>query len=178
MRRLVTSCAFVLGASLAACHSSQSFRTQIQGQLTIPGNPSGTLDALPPISGLANIDFNQNTDMRNVGVTKDQVNSAIADSVQLQITDPSTQDFHFADNLHLFARSGSQEGEVAQKSGIARLNLPPPNPTLGLDTTNAELRLYVAAASMGFLLRGGGTAPPVDTQITVKIGIEIQVKGY
>jgi len=175
--RIVT-CVLVLGASLAACHSSQSFRTQLQGQLTIPGNPGGMLDAFPQISGLANIDFNQNTDMRNVGVTKDQVSSAIADSVQLQITAPSTQDFRFPDNLHLFARSGGQEVEVAQKSGIARLNLPPPNPTLGLDTTNAELKLYIAAASMSFLLRGGGTAPPVDTQITVKIGMDIQVRGY
>ena len=136
------------------------------------------LDTFPQISSLASLDFNQNTDMRNVGVTKDQLSSAIADSVQVQITDPGTQDFRFLDNLHLFARSGSQEVEVAQKSGVARLSLPPPNPTLGLDTTHAELKPYVAAASMGFLFRGSGTAPARDTQITVKIGMEIQVRGY
>ena len=136
------------------------------------------LDTFPPISSLTSLDFNQNTDMRNVGVTKDQLSSVVADAVQVQITDPGTQDFQFLDNLHLFARSGSQEVEVAQKSGIARLGLPPPNPTLGLDTTHAELKPYIAAASMSFLLRGGGTAPPVDTQITVKIGMEIQVRGY
>jgi len=137
------------------------------------------LDTFPQISGLIGLDFNQNTDLRNVGITKDQVSSAIADSVQVQITNPSTQDFRFLDNLHLFARSGSQELEVAQKSGIGRLNLPLPNPTLGLDTTHAELKPYVAAALMGFLFRGGGTtAPSVDTQITVTIGMEIQAKGY
>ena len=138
----------------------------------------GTLDAFPSITGLTNIDFSQNTDLRNVGISKDQVGSAVADSVQLQITDPSTQDFRFLDNVHLFARAGSQEVEIAQKSGIGRLNLPAPNPTLGLDTTHAELKPYLAAASMGFLFRGGGTPPARDTQITVKIGMEIQVRGY
>jgi hypothetical protein len=173
--RLVT-CALVLGASLLACHPHTSFRSQLQGQLNIPGDPGGTF-ALPQITGLTGIDFNQNTDMRNLGITKDQVSAAIADSVQLQITDPSTQDIRFLDNLHLFATAASQEVEIAQRSGIARLNLPPPNP-LPLDKTNAELKSYLAATSMGVVARGAGTAPLRDTQITVKIGLDIQVRSY
>lgn len=175
MRRLLT-CAFLLGASLSACGGGQSFHTQILGQLTLPAG--GTLDSIPPITGLTTIDFNQNSDMRNVGVTKDQLSSAVADSVQVAIVSPTTQDFRFLDNLHLIAKAGTQEAEVAQKSGIGRLSLPAPNPILGLDTNSTELKSYVAATSTTFLLRGGGTPPSVDTSIAVRVGIEIHVRGY
>jgi hypothetical protein len=47
-----------------------------------------------------------------------------------------------------------------------------------LDKTNAELKSYLAATSMGVVARGAGTAPLRDTQITVKIGLDIQVRSY
>ncbi len=147
--------------------------------MTIAGDPlGGALNSFPPASGFTSIDFNQNQDFRNVGIAKDAVNSAVIDSVQLKITDPSTQDFSFLDSLQLVARTGSQEAVIAQKSSIRQLNLRPPNPTLSLDTTGAQLKPYVTAASMSIVVRGSGNAPPNDTQISITAGMEVEIRGY
>ena len=169
---------FVLavGAALPACQCSPGFTTQFQGRLTIPSNPPGPLTSFPPVEGLTNVDFNLDPDFINEGVTKDRVTGAVAESVKLQITNPASQDFKFLDNLQLVARSGSQEALVAQKSSIGQINLPLPSPTLTMDTTGAELKPYVAASSMSFVVRGSGVAPPADTLIVIMIGMEISTK--
>jgi hypothetical protein len=170
--------ALLLGASLPACHCNPSFRTQLQGQMTIPGDPLGGLLNIPGVPSLTNIDFNQNRDFVNEGITKDKVNSAIADSVQLQITSPSNQDFKFLDNLQLVAKAAGMEAVIAQKTSIAQLNLPAPNPVLNMDVTKSQLKPYVTASSMSIDVRGSGRAPNYDTQINITIGMEIEVHVY
>jgi hypothetical protein len=147
--------------------------------MVFPGDPlGGALTAFPPVSGLTQYDFNTNPDFRNAGVTKDAVSSAVIDSVQVKITAPSTQDFSFLDNLQLLAAAtGRQAAVIAQKSSIRQLNLRPPNPTLTLDTTGAQLKPYVTAPNMSILVQGSGNAPPNDTTISITLGMEVDVSG-
>jgi hypothetical protein len=164
------------GATLSGCQCSPSFVTQIQGQLTIPAVPPGTLTTFPPVAGLTNVDFNLDPDFINEGVTKDTVTGAVAESAALQITNPASQDFKFLDNLQLVAKAGNQEAVFAQKSSIGQINIPLPNPVLTMDTTGVQLKPYVAATSMSVVVRGSGMTPPADTQILIKISMEIKVK--
>jgi hypothetical protein len=165
-----------LSAPLIACQSNAAFSTQLQAQAIVPGSAQGMLE-LPTLTGLTNIDFNRNSDFRAQGITKENVVSAVADSIQLQILSPDTQDFRFLDSLQVLATASAlPDALLARKSSIGQLNLPPPRPTLTLDATGMQLKGYVTAPSMSIVVRGSGSAPPSDTQISVKIGMEIEFK--
>ncbi len=143
--------------------------------MTIPGDPSrGPLD-FPPIPSLTNIDFSRNVDFRTIGVTKDQVTSVVAESVQMQITEPSTQDFRFLEDVQMVVRGAGQEAVIGRKSSVGRLNLPAPGPTLALEPTGAQLKPEISAVSTTILVRGSGTMPPLDVSITVTIEMQCEL---
>ena len=82
--------------------------------------------------------------------------SAKASRITLRILSPSDQDFSFLDSLQFFAKSGDVETLIAEKSGIADLNLAAPSPVLVMDRKDVELRGHVAAPSMSIIVRGRG----------------------
>jgi len=146
--------------------------------MTIPRNPNplgGVLDVFPAVSSFTNIDFNQNEDFRNQGVSKDHVHSVQVDSVKLQITSPNNQGFDFLDTLQFFAKTGNQQVEVAHKSSIRQLGLAPPNPVLSMDVTHAELKPYVTAPSMSIVVSGHGDYPQSDTTLGITVGLQVEV---
>src|SRR3954451_12423 len=94
-------CLLALAALLVACQPNV-FHTEVKGTSTISGDPSpvaGLLNAFPGVSNFSNIDFNQNQDFKNQGVSKDQVQSVKIDSVKLKITSPNNQDFSFLSSM-------------------------------------------------------------------------------
>jgi len=168
-------------AVLPGCHCHPAFHSEVNGKTLIQKSPTpiaGVLDWFPTINDFTNIDFNQNQDFKNQGVSKDRVNSVKADSVRLQIVSPNNQDFSFLDSIQFSARAGDQEVKIAEKSSIGKLNLPPPNPTLVLDVTGAELKPYVTAPSMNIVISGKGKAPQNDTQIAITVGLQVELNLY
>jgi hypothetical protein len=168
--RLLLICLAV--AALPKCHCHPSFHTNVTGQLIIPKNAlPGVIDQVAPL--ITNIDFSQNQDFKNQGVSKNQVDSVVADSVTLRIDDPPTQDFRFLESLQIFAKTGNQQDKVAEKNSINQLNLPPPNPKLVLDTTGVELKPYVVADSMSIIVHGRGSFPDKDTTVTGVVTLHV-----
>src|SRR3954452_18376606 len=111
--------------SLAAC-APPAFVAEVKGETTVPADPTGVstvLDAFPAVGSFSSIDFNQNQDFQNQGVTKEQVSSAKLKSLQLKVLSPPDQDFSFLDSLEFYAKAGDQEVLVASKQNIASLGL-------------------------------------------------------
>ncbi len=161
---------------LSACHLPITFHAEQKGEMTIPGNPFGGVLNIPGVGSFNNIDFNQNQDFVNQGVSKDRVSSVQVDSVKLQITNPNNQGFDFMDTLQIFAKTGDQQVEVAHKTSIRQLGLGPPNPQLTLDVTRAELKPYVTAPSMTLVVNGSGTAPARDTTLSITVGFQVEIR--
>lgn len=156
------------------------FKTEVKGETTIQGDATGlqsVLGVFPGIGSFTNIDFNQNQDFKNQGISKDQVSSVKVESIQMRIADPSDQDFKFLETLEFFARTGDQEVLIASKTGIDTLNLVAPNPVLNMDIKDAELQPFVTAPSMTISVKGKGRTPTRDTRLeaTVKLRVEVNV---
>lgn len=170
-----------LVALVLACQPNV-FHTEVKGTSTIQGDPSpvsGLLNAFPAMANFSNIDFSQNQDFKNQGVSKDQVSSVKIDSIKLKITDPATQDFKFLESM---AFSASTDGQptvlVADKSGINQLTLPTPNPTLDMDVKDVELQPYVTAPKMNIDVSGKGRLPPQDTTLEATVGLRVEIKVF
>ena len=172
-----------VGASLlclAGC-GANVFVTEVKGETTIQGDATGLaalLSVFPAIGSFTNIDFNQNQDFKNQGVSKDQVNSVKVDSIALKIQSPNDQTFEFLENLQFYARTGDQEVLIAEKTGINTLNLAAPNPVLMMDVKGAELQPFVTAPSMSITVRGKGTQPTRDTRLEATIKLRVEVKVF
>lgn len=169
--------AVAAGLSLTAC-SPSSFTTEVRGEATVPASPSGTstlLNAFPAISSFSSLDFNENQDFKNRGVTKDEVTRVQVKRMTLKVLSPNDQDLGFLDSLEAVARAGNSESRFASREGIAGLGLNPPNPTVGLNTDGSlDLRPYVAAPSMAIILRGTGRLPERDVRVQATVELEVE----
>lgn len=162
---------------LIAC-APASFDTELKGETTVPAGPPGVitiLNAFPAISSFAGLDFNQSQDFKNQGVSKDEVSSVRARSVELRLLSPSDADFGFLDTLEFFAKAGDQEARFALKQDISRLGLSAPNPVLKLDVEEAELQPFVAAPSMSIIVRGKGRMPEQEVRVQAVVSLNVQV---
>jgi hypothetical protein len=161
---------------LAAC-APASFTTQVRGETTVPAGPSGgdapPLNAFPAVSAFAGLDFDENQDFKNQGLSKDEVTSARVQTLTLEVVSPSDQDFSFLNELEFFARAGDREARIASKRNISQLNLRPPNPVLTLDLDDVELQPFIAAPSMSFIVRGRGDMPARDVRLRVVVTLEV-----
>ncbi|WP_224242357.1 hypothetical protein [Hyalangium gracile] len=163
--------------ALVAC-APASFPTELKGESTVPSGPPGTttgLNAFPPIASFSGLDFNQNQDFKNQGITKDEVSSVRAKSLELRLLSPGTADFTFLDTLEFFAKAGDQEERIARKQDISRLSLSAPNPVLRMDMVDAELQPFVAAPSMSFIVRGKGRMPEQEVRLQAVLVLDVQV---
>jgi len=154
-----------------------SFDTSVEGSAQIPGDPSplpGLLNTFPVLAGFTSIDFAQNQDFENQGVSKNNVDSVRVVGFQLAITSPSNQDFSFLDSIQFYASTqGQPEVLIAEKSGISELVLPAPNPVLTLDLKDVELQPYVVAPSMSITVKGQGQAPRYDTDLKATVTLNV-----
>jgi hypothetical protein len=172
---LLSVCALL---SLVAC-APPSFVAEVKGEATVPGDPTGistVLDAFPAIGSFASLDFDQNQDFQNQGVTKEQVSSARLKSLQLKVLSPADQDFSFLDSLEFYAKAGDREVLVAQKKNIASLGLKAPNPVLDMDLMGAELQPFLTAPSMSISVRGKGRKPSKEVRLQADVKLDVQVR--
>lgn len=164
--------------SLMAC-APPSFVAEVKGETTVPGDPTGIsvlLDAFPAIGSFTNLDFDQNQDFQNQGVTKEQVSSVKLRSLRLQVLAPADQDFSFLDTLEFYAKTGDREVLVAQKKNIASLGLKAPNPVLSMDLEDVELQPFITAPSMSISVRGRGRKPSKDVRLQADVQLDVEVR--
>ena len=163
---------------LVAC-APPSFVAEVQGETTVAAGPPGVstlLEAFPSIASFGGLDFNQNQDFKNQGVSKEQVSSAKLKSIQLKILSPADQDFSFLDTLEFYAKAGDREVLVAQKRNIASLGLKAPNPVLEMDLMGEELQPYITAPSMTISVRGKGRMPSKEVRLQATVKLDVQVR--
>jgi hypothetical protein len=182
MRTPFASLALAAGLTFAAAGCSpNAFEVSLSGQTTVHGDPATAgagLTRIPAIGSFASIDFPASEEFKQNQATKDAVQSIKVSGLKVQIQNPNSQGFDFLDELHFIAAAGSEEQEVAGKSGISELGLEAPNPTLNLDvSSSAELRDFLSAPSVSITARGSGRVPPQDTtlQATVKLRVVLKV---
>ncbi len=172
-RTLLFLCA---ASALCACGPLQ-FETEVKGTTVVTGSTlGGLLGVFPGVSGFSNIDFTQNQDFQNNKTSRDHVTSVRLTSLQVKITSPSDGDFSFLDSLQFFVRAGDQESLVAEKTGIAGLKLPPPNPVLNFDILDLDLAKFVQQPTMSFIVRGKGRQPSKDTFLEATVKLRVQAK--
>lgn len=160
--------------SLAAC-SAPTFTAEVKGETSVPAAPllGSVLNAFPAISSFASLDFDENQDFKNQGVTKDEVNSARLKSLKLKILAPNDADFGFLDSLEFFARAGDKEVRIARKDNISKLGLSAPNPVLTLDVEDAELQPFITAPSMSIIVRGKGRMPEQEVKLQATVVLDV-----
>jgi len=167
------------GASLLtwACSGPQ-FDATVEGETTVQGSPlGGALDALPALGSFTSLDFDQNQDFQNQGVSKDEVSSVRLRALRLRILRPGDQDFSFLDELSFYAEAGDQEVLIAERTGIAELQLDAPNPTLELRVKGEELQPFVTAPSMSIIVRGKGRVPTGNVTLQAVATFAVQADG-
>jgi hypothetical protein len=168
--------ALVWGLLLSGC-GPLTFSTQVKGSGTVQGSPLGALvSVFPSLSSFTNIDFNQNQDFKNNNASRDHVLHVKVTQLTLQVTSPTDQDFSFLDSVAFAASANGQQVVIAQKSGIAALNLAAPTPTLTLDLTDVDLADEVKADAMSIVLSGRGHQPPKDTTLEASVKLDVAVK--
>lgn len=168
--------AAALALSLAGC-GPITFATEVKGEGVVPGSVlGGALNAFPVLGNLAAIDFDENQDFKANGATRARVSSLKVESFTVKVLEPADQDFSFLDQLQVYGKAGDEEILIAEKNGIASLNLPPPNPTLTLDVTNKELVTLLAAPQVSIVLRGKGRQPALDTRLEARAKVRVGLK--
>ena len=162
--------------SLASC-SSSTFTAEVKGETTVAGSPlvGGVLNAFPAISSFASLDFDENQDFKNQGVTKEQVDSVRLKSLTLKVLGPDDADFGFLDSLEFFARAGDREVRIAHGEDISKRGLRAPNPVLTLGVEDVDLRPFITAPSMSIIVRGKGRMPEQEVRLQAVLVLDVQV---
>jgi hypothetical protein len=173
MPRLV--CGGLAIAWFAGC-GYPSFTATLQGEQLVSGSPDGgALTTFAPITQLSGFDLDQNPDFVSNHAKRSQMVSVKAQSAQLDLVSPNTQDFSFLDDLQLVATAADKDAVFADKSGIAGLDLKAPTPTLKLDAHDVELSAQLASPAASIVMRGHGRLPPGDTRMHVTIQVNVEV---
>jgi hypothetical protein len=162
--------------SLAAC-SAPTFTAEVKGETSVPAAPllGSILNAFPAISSFASLNFDENQDFKNQGVTKEQVDSVKVKSLKLKILGPDDADFGFLDSLEFFARAGDREVRIAHKENISKLTLRAPNPVLELEVDGAEMQPFVTAPSMSIIVRGKGRMPEKEVRLQATVLFDVEL---
>lgn len=159
--------------TLTACAPS-SFETELKGETTVPAGTT-ELNAFPAIASFAGLDFNQNQDFKNQGISKDEVSSVKPAAIELRLLSPSEADFRFLDTLEFYAKAGDREARIARRQDISLLRLNAPNPVLRMEKEDVELQPFVAAPSMSIIVRGRGRMPEQEVRLQAVVVLNVQV---
>jgi hypothetical protein len=174
--RLVSSLPAMGALLLLAACGTPSFSTELRGEAVVPGDPataSTLLNSLPAIGSFTQLDFNQDQEFKNQGVSKDEVSSVTVDRLQLRVVSPPGQDLAFLDEVSFYAKAGDQEVLIAGASGLAELGAG--RHELDLALRGVELQPYVTAPSMSILVRGRGRVPAQDVRLQAVVTLDVKV---
>jgi hypothetical protein len=170
----------ICGSAAVGCDGN-SIPVELSGQTTVAGDPlsaGAALTRIPAIGSFSSIDLDKHPELKLQGVTRDGVQSLKVDHLQVKIVSPPDQGFDFLDEVRFFASSGNQETEVAGKSNISKLGLAPPHPVLVLEPTQVELRPFLAAPTLGLVVRGSGRVPPQDVRLEALVRMRVELKIF
>ncbi len=133
--------------------------------------------AFPAIGSFTSLDFNQDQEFQNQGVTKDQVTLGEGESPAAARAQPRrSRTSPSWTTLRFYAKAGDQEVLIASKQDIASLRPQGARPVLDLDVRDVELQPYVTAPSMSIIVRGKGRVPLKDVRLQAIVTLDVQVQ--
>jgi hypothetical protein len=156
---------------LATCDNVDNFEVDVSGKGTIAkGNLIDELLSSLNLDELQSIDLTN--ELKNQGVTKEDVDSVRLVRFTLSIEGPPGATFDFIDSLTFYIETGG-----APKAMIARLPAVPAGATeLTLEVEqDVELKPYVVAPSMKITSEVTGTRPDQDTTVRADLTLDVDV---
>ncbi len=165
-------------ALLSGCGTSIYIEHTAKGSSTVQGSPfGGVLNVFPALTGFSSIKLTDSQELKNQGVTKDDVKSVKVKKLTLRVASPNNGDFSWLQSIKFYAESNGRKDLIAQKEGVDKLGLKSPNPQFDCDLTDAELKPHVVAESMAITTEAVARVPSQDTTIeaTVVLGIDAVV---
>jgi len=158
-------------AALTTCDNLDNFEVTVGGKGVVPaGNLVDELIAAVDFGSFESIDLS--TDLKNQGVTKDDVDSVKIIAFKLRIEAPPGATFDFLTSVSFYAETAGQP-----KVRIARIDSVPPGATeLTLTVEpDVELKPYVVAPKMRFSGDVSGKRPMQETTIAAEVVLDVDV---
>jgi len=159
-----------LGA-LATCQNIDNFEVAVGGKGTIPkGNLIDELLSAVNLDELQSVDLTN--ELKNQGVTKEDVDSVRLLRFSLSIEGPPGATFDFLESITFYV-----ETQGVPRAVLARIEAVPAGATeLTLDVEEAlELKPYVVAPSMKITSEVKGTRPDQDTTVRADLALDVDV---
>jgi hypothetical protein len=163
--------ALVALGGLATCANIDNFEVDVSGKGTIAkGNLIDELLSTFNLDELQSIDLTN--ELKNQGVTKEDVDSVRLLRFTLSIEGPPGATFDFLDSLTFYI-----ETDGVPRAVLARLPAVPAGATqLTLDIEEGlELKPYVVAPSMKITSEVKGTRPEQDTTVRADLTLDVDV---
>jgi hypothetical protein len=156
---------------LASCNNIDNFDVDVDAEATIPA--ASIIDELLgtlSFNALESIDLTQ--ELKNQGVTKDEVDAVHLKSFSLTITAPPGQTFDFIESISFFV-----ETEGKPKALVAKLDaVPTGKTTIDLTPETAlDLAPYVVAPSMRMTTSVKGKRPKEQTTVAAHVVFDVDV---
>jgi hypothetical protein len=159
-----------LGA-LCTCDNIDNFDVEVSGKGVVPkGTIVDELLGALALDGFQSIDLSN--ELKNQGVTKDDVDSVRLVSLTVRIEGPPEATFDFLDSVTFYVETQGQP-----KTVIATLTAVPAGAkeiSLTVDP-NVELKPYVVAPSMKMTGEVNGKRPDQDTQVAADVVLDVDV---
>jgi hypothetical protein len=156
---------------LTMCANLDNIDVSVGGKASIP--KSTLIDKLlgsVAFGGFDSVDFT--TELKNQGVTKNDVDAVHLKTMTLAVESPDTGNFDFIQSVHFFAQAdGLDKVEIASMDSI-------PKGKRQLDlivNANADLKPYVVAPSMRILSEVQGARPAEDTTVAASVVLDVDV---
>lgn len=158
---------------LVMCSDLDNFQIEQKSSAQIPGQtPLEQLLGSVSFAGFDNFDITQNAELKNQGVTKDQIDSVKLSRVTMTVRSPeSGQDFTFITSLRFFVESPGLPRALIATGGPFPANAQ----VVELDLEDVELAPYAAADTMNITTESTGQKPRQDTTIEAAIGLDVDV---
>jgi hypothetical protein len=163
----------LLTLPLVMCSGIDNFQVDQKSQAFIPG--ATALEQLlgnVSFAGFDNFDITQNAELKNQGVTKNQIDSVKLSRVTMTVVEPASgQDFTFVTSLKFFVEAPGLPRALIAKGGP----FPAGALTVELDLEDVELKPYATAESMNITTESNGEKPGQDTTVEAVILLDVDV---
>lgn len=169
MKRAV---AFSLLFACTTCDGIDNFQVDETSRAVIPG--ATLLEQLTsvPFAGFGNIDLSQNTDLKNQGATKDNIDSVKISALSMTVVAPASgQDFTFLTSLKFYVESPGQPRLLIASGGP----FPEGASKVELTLEDVDLKPYATAETMSITTEANGRRPPQETTVDAAISLDVDV---
>jgi hypothetical protein len=169
MKRAV---AFALLFACTTCDGIDNFQVDETSRALIPG--ATIVDELTelPFGSFGDIDLSQNTELKNQGATKDNIDSVKISVLELTVIDPASgQDFTFLTSLKFFVEAPGLPRALIASGGP----FPEGASKVELTLEDVELKPYATAESMSITTESNGRRPRQDTTVDAAISLDVDV---